>query len=390
MTDTIFDPLDPHHAAEAPTRLARVRAAGPVTVTDAGMVFVARDREARAALRAHRTLSNAGSFQLDEHSDRPPLTPTIVQLDPPRHTEMRRLLMSAFTTQSVTKSEPFIRAAAHALIDAIEPLGRADLVDRFTGPLPAQVIAHLLGVPEHDHERFYRWTADITANLPQSVFGSPSWDQFQSYLEALIEDRIGASDPPDDLVTRLLNAEIEGQPLSTHQLTMTIFQLIAAGNDTMNRLLANCVYELLRDRDRWELVRADPALVPGALEESLRHDSPIQWVMRKCQEPTQLGDVAVEPGTRVLVGLASANRDERVWTDPDAFVVDREDVAKHLAFGHGIHMCLGAPLAHLEGPIALEALLSRLPKLELAPGFAYEPTPSPMMHGPRRLDVVWS
>lgn len=353
------------------------------------MVYIARDREARAAMRDYRSLSNVGSFQLDDSAERP-LTPTIVQMDPPRHTEMRRLLLSAFTTESVVKSEPFIRGAAHALIDSVEPLGRADLVDRFTGPLPAQVIAHLVGVPERDHDRFYRWTADITANVPQSVLGSPSWDQFQAYLESLIVDRAAASDPPDDLVTRLLRAEIEGRPLDQHQVTMTIFQLIAAGNDTMNRLLANCVYELLLHRDRWQALTSDLSLIPGTLEESLRHDAPIQWAMRTCAAPTRLGDVAVDPGTRVLVGIASANRDEQVWTDPDSFVVDRKDAAKHLAFGHGIHMCLGAPLARLEGPIALEALLTRLPDLELALGFVYEPTPSPMMHGPRRLDVVWS
>jgi cytochrome P450 len=353
------------------------------------MIFVAADREARAALRDYRHLSNAGSFQLEERPARP-LTPTIVQMDPPRHTEMRRLLLSAFTPESVTKSEPYIGGAAHALLDEIEPLGLAELIDRYTGPLPAQVIAHLLGVPEADHDQFHRWTVDIVANVPHSLHGSPSWDAFQAYLESLIDERLASSTPPDDLVSRLLHAELEGKPLDKHQLVMTVFQLITAGNDTMNRLLANCVYELLRDRERWERLQTDRSLVPAALEESLRYDSPIQWAMRKCGHPTRLGRLDVEPGTRVLVGLAAANRDDVVWDDPDAFDLDREGVERHLAFGLGVHMCLGAPLARLEGPIALETLLDRLPSLRLAPDFVYERTPSPMMHGLRRLDVVWT
>jgi cytochrome P450 len=387
VADPSFDPLDPAHAADAP-RLTRLRRRCAATTTAGGRVFVARDEAARAALRDYRSLSNVGAFRLDDNAG-PPLEPTIVQLDPPRHTAMRRLLLSAFTTESVTKSEPFIHDAAHELVDAIEPLGRADLVGRFTGPLPARVIAHLLGVAEQDHELFYQWTVDITANIPHSIDGSPSWERFQTYLGALVDERVAASDPPDDLVTRLMHAEIEGRPLDRRQLTMTVFQLITAGNDTLNRLLANCVYELLRERDRWERLRADRSLVPGALEESLRHDPPIQWAMRTCVEPTQVGEVAVDPGTRVLVGLASANRDEAVWRDPDDFVIDRSEAASHLAFGHGIHMCLGASLARLEAPIALNVLLSRLPGLELEPGFVYEPTPSPMFRGPRRLSVFW-
>jgi cytochrome P450 len=197
------------------------------------------------------------------------------------------------------------------------------------------------------------------------------------------------SAPPDDLLDRIMEAEVEGERLEDTGIVGSIYQLIVAGQDTVTRLIANCVHELLLDRSLWERVRADRRLVAVAVEESLRHDSPIQWAMRSCKHATEVGGQPVEAGKRVLLGIGSANRDETVFDDPETFSLDRPNAASHIAFGHGIHLCLGASLGRSQGRIALEALLELLPDLRLAPGLRYELLEVAMTRGPKRLDVVW-
>jgi cytochrome P450 len=346
---------------------------------------VSRHADVRAWLRDHEHLSNAGNFRLDEDVAFPP---AMVMLDPPDHSRLRRLVVGAFSSGVVAAAEPFIRKHALALIDGFAPDGEADLVAALARPLPAAVIAYMVGVPGEDVETFMGWTHEVTARIP--VAGdAPALHALFDYTHELIDRRRALHHPPDDLVTRLIQAEVDGERLSDAEIVGTIAQLILAGQDTVTRLIGNCLHELLRDRRHWERLLADRSLVPAAIDESLRHDAPLQWAMRVCKQATEIGGVAVRPGTRVLLGIGSANRDELLWRDPDGFSLDRETAPAHLAFGHGIHLCLGASLGRAEGRIALEALLDRLPGLRLAAGFTYEITETAMARGPQRLDVVW-
>jgi cytochrome P450 len=246
-----------------------------------------------------------------------------------------------------------------------------------------------VGVPEADQELFSRWTYEITATLPFGFLETQAWADFTAYLKAFIADRRAAAAPPDDLVARLLQAEVDGQRLTDAEVRMSIWQLVIAGNDTTTRLIANLVHRLLEDRTRWERVQSDRSLVTPAVEESLRLDPPLNWAMRTCVEPTELGGTTIDDGSRVVVGLASANRDDHRWTDPDVFSLDRVSPDDHLAFGYGIHVCLGASLARREAALALEALLDLVPGARLADGFRYVRQHNPMLHGPERLDLVW-
>jgi cytochrome P450 len=387
--DSIYDPLDPDQARDPWQRLDEVRRRCPVSEVRPGTYFLARDQDARATLRNHSALSNAGNFTLEptDPDEALPLT----RLDPPRHTKMRRLLLEAFTPRSIERLRPDIEAIAARLIDAFEDTDRIDLIAAFAGPLPATVISHLIGVPEQDRAQFLGWTQEMTSKLPMDSKATSAWPQFQAYLAEFIAARRSlAEDARDDLTTRLIHAEIEGERLTDDELLITIWQLLVAGIETTARLISLCVYELLRQPELWARVCVDPDLSASAIEESLRHDPPLQWVMRSCNADLSLGAVTIPTQSRIMIGLAAANRDAEAWRDPDAFILGRERADHHLAFGYGIHFCLGAPLARMEGVIALETLAARLPTLSLAPNFSYEPGRSPMFLGPTSLHVQWS
>jgi len=388
-SDLCFNPLDPASYREPYARLAEIRRRCPVSEALPGHFFVATDGDARQVLLDFNTFSNAGNFQLD-HPDGEVDPPTIVQLDPPRHNLFRRLVAAGLNPRAVRAAEPFVRETARQLVEKVQSDGRGDLMAFLAQPLPSEVIAHLIGVPAEHAPDFTRWTAEITSTVPRSFHHLQSWADFKAFIDRLIAERRADPSPPDDIVTRLLQAEEEGTRLDDGEIRMAIFQFIVAGNDTATRLIGNVVHELLRTRELWERVAADRSLIPTAIDESLRHDSPIQWVMRRCTTEAAIHGVKVEPGQRVLVGIGSANRDETVWADPDSFSLDRADVVdKHLAMGSGRHYCLGAPLGRLEARVALEALMDLLPSLALAEGFEIEFVESAMMRGPKRLDVVW-
>jgi cytochrome P450 len=387
----VFDPLDPAHFLDPDDRLRDLRATCPVSEPRPGMHFVATDEHAREALRSYRSFSNRSNFSVEGGVGRDfeEMPENVAELDPPRHSAMRRLLLAAFTPSTVEASVPFIDATARGLVGAAVERGGFELVVGLAQPLPATVTAHLVGVPEADHELFSRWTFEITSTLPFGFLETQAWADFTAYLKSFIADRRAATTPPDDLVSRLLQAEVDGQRLTDAEVRMSVWQLVVAGNDTTTRLIANLVHRLLDDRSRWERVQADRSLVAAAVEESLRLDPPLSWVMRTCVGSTELGDTTVDDGARLVVGLASANRDDRRWVDPDAFSLDRATPEEHLAFGYGIHTCLGASLARREAAVALGALLDLVPDARLADGFRYARQHNAMLLGPERIDLVW-
>ena len=391
MTDTAatdalrYDPLDPAQAADPYLRYAALRSRCPVSETMSVFAFVARHDACTRALRDASTFSSALGMRI-HGQELDPADQTINEIDAPRHTEIRRLLVSAFSPASVNAMEPSVVELAGRLVDGFVTVGHADLVETLSVPLPITVVATMLGIPPEDRGDFKRWSDDIMINGVYGRDGIATLPEFHAYLDEQIAARIEAADPPDDLITRLVRAEVDGAGLSSREIRTQVRFLVMAGNETTTNLIGNALYELLRRPGLWQRLRDDRHLVAAAVEETLRYNAPVQFIPRTCTAATELSGTEIRSGQRVLVGLGSANRDESVFTDADEFSVDRTDLP-HLTFGLGPHFCVGASLARMEARVVLDELLDRFPDLGLAPGFEYEKAPMIMVRGPQRLDV---
>ncbi|MFF9065955.1 cytochrome P450 [Streptomyces sp. NPDC014891] len=371
---------------------ARLREAGPVhevRMPD-GFRFwlVVGHEEGRAALADPRLAKSPSVIGV-----RPPEEDVIgvhlLAADAPDHTRLRRLVTGEFTGRRVENLRPRIERLTADLVDAMEPAGRADLVDAFAYPLPVTVICELLGVPTKDRDTFRRWSTELVSPTGEEDF-SRSMVDFGAYLDELIEDKRAAG-PSDDLLSGLIASRAEdGDRLSGPELRAMAYLLLIAGHETTVNLIANTVRNLLTHPDQLAALRADPGLLDGAIEESLRYDGPVETsTFRFSREPVALGGTEIPAGRHVLVAIGALDRDPARFPAPDRFDV-RRDTRGHLAFGHGVHYCLGAPLARLEGRIALRTLLDRFPKLELDPdGEAWEWLPGLLMRGTRHLPVRW-
>ncbi|SHK37283.1 cytochrome P450, family 142, subfamily A, polypeptide 1 [Pseudonocardia thermophila] len=387
---TPFDPFADAPSDEVRRELFRVRAAGcPFTPVGPGIAFVAHHDVARQALLSHEALSNTGNFVLDA-GDGPAPPSLITQSDPPAHTALRALLRPGFTRATIVQAAPWIREHVEALIDALPPGGPADLVGQVALPLTASVIARLVGVPPEHAEALSRDSLAITAILPAPFTGTDAWQRLERYFTEAARQRRTALDPPDDLLTTLALGEVDGHRLTEQEVAFHAWQLFVAGLESTAYTIGSTVHQLLVDRRRWEALLADRSLLDNAREEGLRHGSAIRWVLRTVTSPVDIGGEPPAVGGRVVVGLESANFDESVFgPTAAAFDLRRPTARRHLSFGHGIHLCPGAELSRTEITVALQTLMDRLPALRLAPGTAYEKVESPMICGPKRLDVVW-
>ncbi|MFJ3925202.1 cytochrome P450 [Streptomyces sp. NPDC090022] len=304
--------------------------------------------------------------QLPE-TERESMLSNMLRSDPPDHTRLRRLVSKAFTARRVAEMRPRVQAITDGLLDAIVPAGRADLVAEFALPLPVTVISELLGVPVDDRHDFQHWTDRMImrgAEPPDPAVVNEAWQHMRGYVTELI--RAKRTDPGDDLLSGLIAARDEDQRLTEDELIAMVFLLLAAGYITTVNLIGGGVATLLAHPDQLELLRSEPGLLPGAIEELLRYDGPVSpGIARFAREDVEIAGVTVPRGATVLIASAIADRDPARFTDPDRLDITREDNA-HLAFGHGIHYCLGAPLARLEGQIAIGTALARLPGLALA------------------------
>jgi cytochrome P450 len=312
--------------------------------------------------------------------------------DPPHHTRLRRLVSREFTPRRVAALRPRVQEITDGLLDAMLPAGGGDLVDALSFPLPIIVICELLGVPDSDRDSFRAWSNDVVAPTdPERV--RTSIMAMRDYLDALIAKRRGA-EPGDDLLSGLLRTEAEGDDrLSAEEVRAMAFILLVAGHETTVNLISNGVRALLEHPDQLAALRADPELLDGAVEEMLRYDGPVEnATFRFTSEPMAFDGTEIPAGEPVLIGLASADRDPARFEAPDTFDISRsaEGGAGHLAFGHGIHFCLGAPLARLEAKVAIGTLLERAPDLALDPSApAYDWVPGMLIRGTRRLAVRW-
>ncbi|MFJ7076857.1 cytochrome P450 [Streptomyces sp. NPDC098781] len=370
---------------------ARLREQGPVhrvRLPDwaSEVWLVVGHEEARAALADPRLSKDGAKIGL-KSLEEVMIGKNLLATDPPQHTRLRGLIARSFTMRRVEELRPRIQQITDDLLDAMLPRGRADLVESLAHPLPLTVICELLGVPEMDRAEFRRMSTEAIAPTgPGNEVDA--FTRLGAYFTDLIEDKRCAG-PTGDLLSDLIRTTAEdGDRLSPDELRGMAFILLIAGHETTVHLITGGVHALLTHPDQLAALRADMTLLDGAVEEMLRHEGPVETAtFRYAAEPLEIAGTSVEQGEAVMVGLTAANRDAARYAAPDTFDI-RRDTRGHLAFGHGIHFCLGAPLARLEARTALRSLLDRAPGL--APdGPPGEWLPGMLIRGVRSLPVRW-
>lgn len=311
-------------------------------------------------------------------------------MDPPDHTRVRKLVNKAFTPKRIAALRGRIEEIVRERADAAAANGGMDLIHDFAEPIPAVVIAELLGVPPEDHRRFREWSSRLIAAI-----GAPTAQERREtslaagrslldYLAAVIAER--RREPRDDLISAMIHAQEERDALSDAELLATSNLLLLAGHETTTNLIGNGMLALLRDREQWERLCADPGLLPTAIEELLRFDGPVQATVRVALEDVELDGHVIAEGALVLVSIGAANHDPEVFRDPGTLDLAR-DPNPHLGFGFATHFCMGAPLARLEAELAFRALCARFPEVALvddAPAYR----PNPVLRGLQRLDLT--
>ncbi len=394
----MFDPFDAARSRDAWTALRQLRDEGPVATVAGGLRYITRYAEARAVLRDTETFSNASGLKAPGVEI--PLEDRLLgELDPPRHTAVRRVMVTAMTPKVVHAAEPFIASTAAALLDALAR-DQFDLVTSYTGVLPNRVTMYLLGFDPADSDQLARWAKELMESTfpalnrtERGVGFAAAFPDFAGYIDTRIAERnaqLAAGDDRDDVLARLIRLEVDDEPLPPQQLRALVRNLITGGLTTTSQLLGNLLFELLTTPELDAALRADRALLSTAIEESLRLAPPVLFMARGCVRDTEIGGCPVQAGERVAIGAASANRDERVFDRADEFDADRANADQHLTFGYGTHVCPGATLARAVARIGVGAFIDHFAsgELQLERGFVFEQVPTYFEHGPRRLPVV--
>jgi len=398
---TVFPYDDPAFVADPFPFYAALRGQGPVrrVVTTRGVEawLIVRYEDGLAALSDARFSSDLRDATDTRLLDQLPTTEresfmrSMIRVGPPDHTRLRRLVSKAFTARRVAGLRPRVQEITDRLLDAVLPAGRADLVADFALPLPVTVISELLGVPGEDREGFQEWTDIMLAqhpDHPDKEVMDDAWRKMWSYLEGLLADK--RSRPGDDLLSALISARDEEGSLSEDELVSMAFLLLVAGYITTVNLIGGGVAALLAHPAQLKLLRDDAGLLPRAVEELLRYDGPVNpGIIRFPTEDVEVGGVPIPRGATVMIATAIADRDPHQFAEPDRLDVTRTENA-HLAFGHGLHYCLGAPLARLEGEIAIGTVLRRLPNLALAVPHEELEWQIAGLRGPKRLPVTFT
>lgn len=370
-----YDPLDPFPMYQY------MRATSPVfSISESGVWQVFRYDD------AVQVLNNPAVFSSEVYghaTEEAPMGESIVYIDPPRHRQLRSLVNLAFTPKRVAQMETRIAEIAQELLERVSAAGSMDFIEDFTSPLPVTVIAELLGIPPEERANFRRWSDDLLkASYEGVAYNQPD---LYNYVRSVIQERHKA--PMDDLISVLIKAEVDGQSLNERELLDFCVLLLVAGNETTMNLLGNALLCFDEHPGALEELQQDISLMPSAIEEVLRYRSPAQLMGRIARVDTVLGGQHIRAGELVTVHVGSVNRDESQFDNPDTFDI-RRTPNRHLAFGHGIHFCLGAPLARLETRIGLSLLLERFTDIQLTKTAPWEPV-LPIFYGVKHLPMTF-
>jgi cytochrome P450 len=400
----LFDPLAPDQMEDPYPLYARARQEEPVFFSSKLNAWVVtRYRDLTAVLRDTVHFSSVGS--LESQAELAPEVQAIldtgyreflslVQSDPPDHTRIRHVFNKAFAAPRLAALEPYVREVAGSLIDSFVHEGEVDIVDRFAFPLPGAVICRMLGVPRSDIEQLKTWSNAKQVLLVGKgshellVTCAHQFIALQRYFQGHLERR--AQKPQDDLLTLLVPIEIGGKaPLTMQEAVSNAIDLLAAGHETTTDLIGNGLSLLMDHPDQMAELRADPSLIPAALEEILRIEAPVRGLFRRVTSSVLLGGVKLPAGARLFLLYGSGNRDEAQFPNGDSFDIHRVHAAQHLSFGKGLHFCVGSILAKLEGSIAFELLLQRLPNVRPHATLPSERRPYIILRGFEHQPIQW-
>ena len=395
-----FDPLDPGFIADPYPFYRRLREEAPVFRTEQGFWLLSRHDDVAASLRDKRFGKDfAGTMRRRYGEDvmgepaMANLSHMMLVVDPPDHTRLRGLVTKAFTARRIADMRPRIRRLVDQQLDRVADKGAMDVILDLAHRLPVIVICDMLGIPE-DHRGAFLVGSNVGGRILDPVpmtreeldHANLSTQMGSAYFDQLCDLR--RRDPQDDLTTELVRAEESGDRLTAEELRSNIGLLFGAGHETTTNLIGNGLLALHRQRDQWERLKADPGLIPNAIEELLRFDSSVQMTGRATMTDVEIGGVTLPAGESVVQLLGAANRDPAQYPDPDKLDVGRENI-RPMSFGGGIHHCLGAQLARLEGELVFTALIERFPNLELPEKDKPDWRRSFTLRGLSKLPAVW-
>jgi cytochrome P450 len=391
-----FDPFDPKQTQNQWEQLARLRREAPVSRPMPGFVYLARYHDVMAVFRDAATFSSREGFRAAGVVV-PEQESFLGEIDPPAHPQLRNLLRQAFRPGLERTAEPFTRRYARAKLDALAEAGGGDLVSALGIHLPPAVTAHVLGIPTGEIERVGRWGFELlhgtwpATNRTERGEGlGGAFPEFAAFLDEQIAWRRRHADPPDDLITRMTRAHVEGKALSDVQIRTLCANCLLASQSTAN-LIGNLLLRFLSHPAFERRLRDEPSVIPAAIEESLRFEPPVLFLFRTAVRDTELSGEKIAAGERIVLGIASGNRDESVYERADEYWLERgwPHASQILTFGPGPHLCLGNQIARMEARVVLELVMERFAPgaLALAPEFELHFVPMFLEYGPERLDV---
>jgi cytochrome P450 len=393
-----FDPMDTSRTKDW-SLLSRIRAEEPVLRPTEGVVYTSLWRETDEVFRGYRRFSSVGDMRAPGVTV--PLEESFLgEIDAPLHPKIRRLLLKGFTLRAANDAEGWTRDNVRRRLAPVAAQGTGDLMAALALPLPGSVAAHALGLPDSVHDDVMNWCNELLHStwpaLGKTERGEGIANAFPE-LSTVIDDQIAqrrglAVDETSDLLSIMVNAEDDGWQLP-EQHVRTLAVNILAGSLSSSYMLGNLFYRYITHVDDFAaVIAADRSLIPAAVEESLRHEAPVAFLFRTALDDTEVGGCPVHKGEHMMMGIASANRDDAVFPGAEEFRLDRENARQHLAFGAGPHLCLGNHLTRMVGKVVLEETLDLFPPgaLSLAPGYEWQCVAHPMEYGPESLEVVVS